>query len=215
MNIADNIIKNRLENVYFLWGRGKTTIANQLHEKKGFYIYSVDEARDRLYKQATPEDQPYMCRDFVKEYGVVSFWELPKEVIAEREKSFLEEVTPMIVAELIALAPQHEVIICEGDIDYAAIMRVASHAVYLRNCGTTFDWFERPDHIDMLEAIKRRTDLTEKEKASVIENAYRAVSQDESVLPEWIMKLGVKNIDWDNNTSIEETTQEVVKYFGF
>ncbi len=37
MNIADNIIRNRLENVYFLWGRGKTTIANQLHEKKGFY----------------------------------------------------------------------------------------------------------------------------------------------------------------------------------
>ncbi len=29
------------------------------------------------------------------------------------------------------------------------------------------------------------------------------------------MKLDVKNIAWDDNTSVEETTQEVVKHFGF
>ena len=33
MDIADNAIKNRLKNVYFIWGRGKTTIAKKLQEK--------------------------------------------------------------------------------------------------------------------------------------------------------------------------------------
>ena len=28
-------------NVYFLWGRGKTTIANELHRKYGYYVYDV------------------------------------------------------------------------------------------------------------------------------------------------------------------------------
>jgi len=35
MYIPDNIIRKKIENVYFIWGRGKTTIANKLHEKQG------------------------------------------------------------------------------------------------------------------------------------------------------------------------------------
>ncbi len=42
-------------------------------------------------------------------------------MIAEREKHLLEEVTPMIVAELIALAPQHKVIICEVSQDESVL----------------------------------------------------------------------------------------------
>ena len=94
MVIADSIIKNKLKNVYFIWERGKTTIANQLREKYGFYIYSTDKSRERQVKLANPIDQPYMCSNFQKEYGVKSFWELPKKVIAEREKHFVEEMTP-------------------------------------------------------------------------------------------------------------------------
>ncbi|MBE6665721.1 MAG: hypothetical protein E7603_05825 [Ruminococcaceae bacterium] len=108
MNIADSIIKNKLKNVYFIWGRGKTTIANRLKEEYGFYIYSTDESRDRQMKLANPIDQPYMCRDFQKEYGVKSFWELSKEVIEEREKHFVAEMTPMMVAELIQLSAWHK-----------------------------------------------------------------------------------------------------------
>lgn len=108
MNIADNIIKNKLKNVYFIWGRGKTTVADILRKKYGCCVFGTDEARDRNMAYACPEYQPYMCRDFVKGYGVSSFWELPKDVIQYREKHFLQEVTPMIVADLIALSAQHK-----------------------------------------------------------------------------------------------------------
>lgn len=36
MTIADNVIKDKLQNVYFIWGRGKTTIAKALQGKYGF-----------------------------------------------------------------------------------------------------------------------------------------------------------------------------------
>ena len=192
MNIPNRIIKHKLKNVYFIWGRGKTTIANSLKEKYGFYVYSTDESRDRQTEMAHPIEQPYMCRDFLKEYGVKSFWELPKEVIAEREKHFLAEVTPMMIAELIQLAALHPVIICEGDIDYIAIATIATNMVYLSNKSTSFDWFHRPDHEDIRATIAKRTDLSEEEKQLIIDNAYESVAADESVTPDWVIEIGSK-----------------------
>ena len=214
MDIADNIIRNKLKNVYFIWGRGKTTVANILRNKYGCCVFSTDEARDRNMKYACPEYQPFMCRDFEKEYGVNSFWELPKEVISNREKHFLREVTPMIVADLIALSAQYEAVICEGDIDYAAIIPVAEHFIYLNNCGTKFDWFDRPDHENIAEITNKRTDLTDEEKAAIIKNAYDVVSADEGVIPDWVLKYGVKVISWDDGVTAEETAAETAEYFG-
>ncbi len=184
MHIADSIIKNKLKNVYFIWGRGKTTIANELHKKYGFYIYRTDDSREQHMAQANPEDQPYMCRDFESEYGVKSFWELPSEVISEREKHFLVEMTPMIIADLIELSARHDVIICEGDIDYSAVARISSHCVHLCNCGTSFDWFRRPDHENIYDSIGLRTDLSDVEKQVIINNAYVAVSENEGIIPD-------------------------------
>ena len=79
MFIANRILKQRLQNVYFLWGRGKTTIAALL-------------------------------------------------------------------------------------LDYEAVAPIASHAVYLCNRSSSFDWFNRPDHAEALDAIRRRTDLSDDEK---------------------------------------------------
>lgn len=215
MNIADSIIKNKLKNVYFIWGRGKTTIANSLKEKYGFYIYGTDESRDRQMELANPIDQPYMCRDFQKEHGVKSFWELPKEVIEEREKHFVAEMTPMMVAELIQLSALHKVIICEGDIDYRAVAPIATHTVHLCNQSTSFDWFKRPDHEDVRAAVRNRTDLSEEEKQLVIKNAYESVAVNEGTLPDWVVELGIKNIVWNDHTSIDTTASEVATYFGF
>lgn len=214
MNIADNIIRNKLKNVYFIWGRGKTTIARELSNKYGCYVYSTDEARDRNMLYACPEYQPYMCRNFEKEYGVNSFWELPREVINDREKHFLSEVTPMIVADLIALSPRYETVICEGDIDYISIIPVAQHFVYLNNCGTKFDWFNRPDHENIVESTNKRTDLSDEEKAAIIAKAYDAVSGNESIVPHWVLENGVKVISWDDKVTAEETAAEAAEYFG-
>ena len=216
MKSENNVLKHYLKNVYFIWGSGKTTIANRLKEKYGFYIYSTDDSRDWHMDNAIPEDQPYMCRDYYREYGVKSFWELPKEVIAEREKHFVEEMTPMMIAELIQLSAIHNVIICEGDIDYHAVAPVATHVVHLCNQSTTFDWFDRPDHENIRDTVAKRTDLSDEEKQQIIEHAYECVAPDESnTATDWVAELGIKNIVWNDQTSIDMTAAEVAAYFEF
>lgn len=215
MVIADSTLRHRLRNVYFIWGRGKTTIANKLREQYGFYVYSTDESRERQMRIADPADQPYMCRDFQKEYGVESFWELPNEVIAEREEHFVREMTPMMIAELIALAEVHPVILCEGDLDYHAVAPIATHCVHLCNCGTAFDWFDRPDHEDLTAAVNKRTDLSAEEKRQLIEKAYALVGGKEAAVPDWVTELGIRNINWNDSTTAAQTASEVAGYFGF
>ena len=215
MYIADNIIKKRISNVYFILGRGKTTIANELRHRYNCLIYDVDESRGRHLPDAAPMYQPHMLRNYEKEYGVSSFWELAPEVISEREVHWLREFTPMAIMDLVTLAPSHEFILCEGDIDHEAIIPIASHIVYLSNCGTQFDWFERPDHIHMLDSVRNRTDISESEKEQIINNAYNSVGSNNTQLPDWVTKHNIKSIVWNDNTTIEQTTSEVAEYFGF
>lgn len=64
-------------------------------------------------------------------------------------------MTSMMIAELIQLSAKHDVIICEGDIDFGAVMSIASHSIYLCAKSDTFDWFERPDHDDVRQNLNR------------------------------------------------------------
>jgi len=215
MNIPDNVLRQKLRNVYFIWGRGKTTIANELRRRYRYFIYDTDESRRCHLANADPLYQPEMCRDVEKEHGVSDFWELPREVIAARERHWLREFTPMVIAELILLAGAHDVILCEGDIDFEAVIPLAMHMVHLSNKGTKFDWFDRPDHSHMLDSIKNRTDISNKEKEAMIRNAYDVVSPSSTQLPEWVQRHDIMDIAWDDNTTIAQTASEVARYFGF
>ena len=214
MFFADNIIRQKIKNVYFLWGRGKTTIANELNRRYGYFIYDVDKGREYHWvNTADPVYQPTMCRNYEKEYDVKDFWNLPPEVIAERETYWLKEFSPMAVMDLILLSPKHDVIICEGDIDIP--LEISSNIVYLVNRGTKFDWFNRPDHDNISEITLKRTDLTDEEKETIIRNAYNAVGQNEGNLPDWIIQQNIKYISWDDNKTVEQTASEAAEYFKF
>ena len=209
-----NHFHGKIHNVYFLWGRGKTTIANILRARNDVFVYRTDEARDRLMLIADPDKQPFMCRDFEAEYGVKSFWELPREVISDREVHFLQEMTPMVIEELSSLAKKYKTIICEGDIDYLQIIDTFDQIVYLQNCSTRFDWFNRPDHSN-LDYIRNRADLDDAQKQALIDQAYASVGNNEGILPEYVVEHNIKVIAWDDNVMPEQTATEVEQYFGF
>ena len=212
MTIPDSVLKRALANVYFLWGRGKTTVANCLRDTYGYYVYSTDDAKDRHWAEGIPADQPYMCRDFEAEYSVKDFWALPKEVIAERERHVQAEVTPMLITDLLALADRYPIVLCEGDIHYDTVIPIASHMVYLHSRSEAFDWFSRPDH-DSLDSIRCRTDLTEAEKDAIIRNAYAATAGVGQVLPDWVLFHRIPVISWNDRTGIENTAESVRTLF--
>lgn len=63
--------------------------------------------------------------------------------------------------------------------------------------------------------MKKRNDLSEEEKRAIIENAYACVSGNEGIVPDWVKEYNIKNIIWDDDTSIEQTTCDVERYFSF
>lgn len=87
--------------------------------------------------------------------------------------------------------------------------------VHLCNQSTSFDWFDRHDHEKIRDTVAKRTDLSDEEKQRVIEKAYECVAPVESSAPDWVTELGIKNIIWNDHTSIDTTATEVAEYFGF
>lgn len=211
MIFSNGVIKRALENVYFIWGSGKTTAANALAERHGFFVYHTDESRSRHFHNADPNDQPAMCRD------VPDFWALEPEDALAWEGAVVKEMTPMIVAELIGLAAQHKGVICEGDIDIDQIAPVAANAVTISNHGAEYDFFSRPEQAHMLEEIKSRTDIDESEKQRRIENAYRILrcaETDRFAIPRETRLYGVKQIIRDSSSSVETVVNMIEQHWG-
>lgn len=212
MNIQNNTLKNKLSNVYFIWGSGKTTTANALAQKHGFYVYHTDDSRSWHFNSAEPEFQPAMCRD------VPDFWALEKEDALAWETDIVREMTPMIIADLIQLSSQHKAVICEGDIDVEVIMPVVTNCVVISNYGKKYDFFDRPEQSHMLDEIRNRTDITEDEKAKLIENAYKIVTGDENeaecTTPRETLLFGVKEIVRDDTTTVDMVVKKIENYWG-
>lgn len=209
MIIADNIIKEYLKNVYFIWGSGKTVTANALAQKHNFYVYHTDDSREKHFKNAQSEFQPAMCRD------VSDFWALEAKDAVLWERAIVKEMTPMIITDLISLSAQYDRIICEGDIDIDTVIPVVTNAVTISNHGSSYDFFNRPEQSRILDDIKKRTDIDEEEKQKLIENAYRIVNDhiEKTFIPRETELYGVKEIIRDDSTSVDAVVRMIEEYW--
>lgn len=210
MIIPDNIIKEYLKNVYFIWGSGKTVTANALAQKHNFYVYHTDDSREKHFKNAQPELQSAMCRD------VPDFWALEANDAVSWERAIVKEMTPMIIADLISLCARYDRIICEGDIDIDLVLPVVTNAITISNHGASYDFFNRPEQSKMLEAIKKRTDIDGEEKQKIIENAYRIIKSDLKEKENDFRKellYGVKEIIRDDSTGVDDVVRMIEEYW--
>ena len=196
------------ENVYFIWGSGKTTAANELARRYSCCVYHTDDNRAKHFANADPQLQPAMCRN------VPDYWALDPEDALQWERGIVREMTPMIVADLASLATKHKTVICEGDIDVDLIAPLAKHIVYITNHGKEYDFFDRPEQWHMLDEIRNQADLTEEEKEQRIQNAYAIVGSRKSPKkPREVAQLGVREIIRDDSTTIEQTADAIAEIF--
>ena len=212
MLIPDNVLKQKLQNVYFIWESGKTTAANELSRRYGFFVYHTDDNRAKHFNNAEPQFQPGLCRN------VPDVWVLDPEDAAQWEGEILHDFTPMVIADLIQLAVQYEGVICEGDIDVDDIINIITHVVTISNYGKPYDFFDRPGQRNMLDEIRNR-DIPEEEKEKLIRNAYKIVGDNSEKkpnreIPRETIQYGVKQIVRDDNSTIEQTANMIAEYFG-
>lgn len=214
MLIADNILRNKLKNVYFITGSGKTTIANEMSKHlNNCYVYHTDN-RGPFFKLADSKYQPAMCRD------VPDYFTLDKDDAYNWECNIVKEFTPMIIIDLINLSSQYDVVICEGDINLELIIDsiVKDNMVYIKHIGKTGDFFDRPEQRHMLDSIINDNSLSEEEKKLKIEKMYDIVGRPNQEIVEDSIPDVIKNNDikvivrYDDNT-VEENTNKVLKYF--
>ena len=205
MVIPDNIFKRKLHNVYFIWGSGKTTAANELSRRYGFFVYHTDYSRAEHLKNADPQFQPALCRD------VPDYWALDPNDSAQWEGEIVHDFTPMVIVDLIHLSAHYDGVICEGDIDIDTIINIVTHAVTISNYGTPGDFFDRPDQRHMLDDILNRPNLSDKEKEELVCNAYKIVGDNPNLItkpkqenPRETEKFGVKEIIRDDTTTVEQ-----------
>ena len=212
MLIPDNVLKQKLQNVYFIWGSGKTTAANELSRRYGFYVYHTDDNRNKHFNNADPQFQPALCRD------VPDVLALDPQDALQWESEIVRDFTPMVIADLIQLSVLHKGVICEGDIDIDAVIPLINHAVTISNYGSPYDFFDRPGQRNMLDEIRNR-DIPEEEKEKLIRNAYKIVGDNSEKkpnrdIPRETIQYGVKQIIRDDNSTVEQTADIIAEYFG-
>lgn len=168
MNIADNVLKRSLRNVYFIWGSGRTTAANILAEKYGLYVYHTDDERSLHIRNASSAYQPAMCRT------VSDYTALEREDVDKWEQDIIREYTSMVVIDLIEMATKHDIIICEGDIDIDQIMPVVTNAVTISNYSDTATGQRIPAETEKfgVKQIIRTDDISAEETALKIADYF-------------------------------------------
>lgn len=202
--IPNNVLKRLLQNIYFIWGDG-VAVADELGRRYGLYVYHTCENRYKHSQNADPKFQPGLCRF---EENIPDYWAQDPEDAAQWEREIIHDFTPMVIMDLIQLSANHEKVICENDIDIDSIIQIVTHAVKISNHRTWDDFYDR------YENEIRRRDISEDEKERLIRKVNTLRGKAKREFSRETTQYGVKQIIWGDNSTVEQTADEIAYYFG-
>lgn len=212
MTFQDNVLKEYLENVYFITGTpcgGKTTVSRMLAKRHNILVYDVDEQFENHQKISNPVFQPSMNKVFkdadaffgrsVTEY---------KKWLTENAREQLD----FVLLDLIRLS-QNQIVLCDCHltVEEAEKLTDSSRIVFLIKEPSNLidDYCHRPDHQGFNgfinsasdpEGAKARCNETLK---SLNEKRYQDIKDS---LYYWIERTPESTID--------ETLEKVERHFG-
>ena len=226
MNIANNIIKHSLQNVYFLTGTmlaGKTTMCKALADKHGFTWFDYNHNGVPFKKWLSLCDEKYQPLHFArnKRYDKqenydwdAHFNRTAEEIIAEQfERSLNDEFLEFVVIELIKLSQNNKVIIdfCApidilveiADYNRIACLLTAPHLVTFENYGSRED---HKDHYEWLHSLNEA-----KKKIAKQDEVFRIGTEKTY---EEARKYNLFNIVRTEESTIENTLLLLEKHFN-
>jgi len=204
LQIPDNVLKRLLQNVYFIWGSNSIAVADELGRRYGFFVYHTCQYRHIHFQHADPQFQPELSRD------VPDFFLLDPEDAMQKELGTVHDYTPMVIMDLIKLTAQYEGVICENDIDIESIIQIATHMVNIYDSNDRgMDIF-----IDGYENQIRSRDISGNEKERLIRQLHAVWGNGKPDSPRGANPYGIKQIIWDEHSTVEQTADMVAEYFG-
>ena len=165
MNIAENILKHNLQNVYFLVGTalaGKTTMAKAISEKYGFYHFNDNWHEDRFTVYRSICDSKYQPQSTKKKE--TTDWEAyfsrsVEEFLADNgEYGEYDEYIEFMIIELIKLS-QSTKIIADISIPVKLLTQISEYnriacLLAAPELVTCENYGKRDDHKEFLDCIK-------------------------------------------------------------
>lgn len=212
MIFQDNIVKQYLENVYFIAGTpcgGKTTVSRALAKKYGIMVYDIDERFDEHQAMSDPVSQPAMNRNFrdADEF----FGRSVEEYKAWLLKNTREQLD-FVLLDLMRLSQNQKVLCdCHLTLEQAATVTDPSHIAFMikKPVNLVEEYCNRPDHQGFSNFIHSTTDFEAAKKTcnetlmSLNEKYYEDVKAS-----------GYFFVDRGDGLSVEETVALTAKHFG-
>ena len=176
MNIANNILKHSLRNVYFFVGTacgGKTTMAHALSKKYGFIHFNDNWNEDNHKVWQSIIDEKYQPKSAKRESDTdwEAYFSRSVEEFLEDKKnnSGVGEQLEFSIIEIIKLAQNNKVVAdiwFDSDDDMQLLTEISDYnriACLLAPAELIIrDYYDRADHIEFTECIKSLTEPDKK-----------------------------------------------------
>jgi len=220
MNIAENILKHSLQNVYFLAGTalaGKTTMAKALEEKHGFIFFSEDWGSDNFREFRSICNEKYQPLSTAKK--MTTDWETffsrsVDEFLAERAgRAENDEYIEFALIELIKLSQKARVVtdvlvpiplLAEiSDYNKIACLLAATELINCENYG------KRESHKAFLDCL---LSLKESEKKIAVQDELFRISAEKAY--EETRQHNLFSIVRTEESTPEQTLVILEKHFG-
>jgi len=220
MNIAENILKHNLKNVYFLTGTpygGKTTISKELSKKYGFIHFNDNwhEEPFKIYREICEEK--YQKHSTKKKY--TTDWETyfsrsVDEFLADNgDYGEFDEYLEFVIIELIKISQKQKII---ADVGFP-IKTLTEISEYNRiacllappELVTCANYGQREDHREFLECIMA---LKEPDKKIKTQNELFRINA-EKVFAD-VKKYNLFGIVRNEENTIEKTLSMLEKHFN-
>ncbi len=212
MIFQDNVIKNFLQNVYFVTGTpcgGKTTISRELAKRHNLLVYDIDEKFEEHQKASDAMFQPSMNKVF-KDAD-----EFFGRTVEEYKKWLLDntrEQLDFVLLDLIRLSQNQKVVCdCHLTMEQAQMITEPSRVAFLikEPHNLVDEYCDRPDHQGFSNFIHSASDL---EKAKETCNATLQSLNEKSY-----KDIKNSNFFWLERTpesTVEDRVAQVEKHFG-
>jgi adenylate kinase family enzyme len=219
MNIAENILKHSLQNVYFLTGTacgGKTTAAGALSEKYGFIHFNDNWHEDSFQVWVSLIDERYQKR--ASKRSAVTDWEAYfgqslEEFLAAGDYNGYGEYLEFAIIELIKLSQNNKVVadvsfpvellVQISEYNRIAYMLAAPELVTCANYG------KREDHREFLECL---LSLKEPEKKIAVQDELFRINVEKAY--EDARKHNLFSIVRNEESTVEGSLKMLEAHFG-
>jgi len=213
MNIANNIIKHYLKNVYFLGGTscgGKTTMSKIIAEKYGFIWVEENSFMNKHNKIANEIEQPNMTKKFT---DWETYFNRPPAEYSQWHDDLNAEAFEMLLIDLIILSQNQKVIVDLPPIrlETAKLFTEYNRIAFLITEPELIikDQYSRDDHQRIYNCIMG---LSDPQKAFDNVNAMTVYGTNRTL--EFIYNSGFYYIKRDENSTVEKTLVLLEKHFN-